>query len=230
MNALLRNIVKKCKILPKEKLIELWKKWKEDGDQEAYHNLILSQLRLAYQLADRFRRFYPTEFEEDVKSEATLAVISALHWWKPEKGCLSTITTIIVQQRICKYLITNKHIIRIPYYLLRKLNQIEREIHRHVQELISGLSYLNQHSKTVKIIHDPPEDLIYQEERNRLLEALEKLDEIEKEVVMKKFGINGKAKTDKYLARKYNLTEDGVNEVVNRAIEKLRTILGESGG
>jgi len=225
MSSILRNIIKRCKILPKEKLIELWKRWKEEGDEEAYHELIFSQLRLAYQLADRFRRFYPNEFEEDVKSEATLAVISALNWWNPEKGCLSTITTIIVQQRICKYLITNRHIIRIPYYLLRKLNRLEKEIHKQIQDLINGLSYLNQNIRTVKITHHPLTNIIHEEEKQRLLKALEELEPLEKEIITKHFGIHGKNKSVKSLARIYNLTVTEIEEIINCGLQKLKKIL-----
>lgn len=222
-----RKIITECKILKKHELVELWKRWKQHKDEDAYHQLIFSQLRLAYQIADRLKRFYPHECEDDVKSEATLAVINALKWWDPKKGNLSTITTIICYQRICKYLLVNRYIIRIPYHVLRQINKLEKVVHPEVQELIKNLSYLNEHTQ-VRSDSSPLDNLITAESNERLRAALDKLPPLKKEIIQQYYGFFGAPKTVQTLAKKYNMSESDMLKLLSDCHEELkRNIVNE---
>jgi len=218
-----KNIIKECDVLSKEELINLWKRWKEENDQEAYQKLIFSQLRLAFQIADKLKRFYPGECEEDVKSEATLAVISALKWWNPEKGCLSTITTIICQQRIWKFLLINKYVIQVPYYVLRRLSK-DAEAYPQVRELIENLIYLND-NVTIKSNDDPLKEILKKEEVSELRKALKKLEPIERKIICEYYGIEGKAKSLQEISKQYNLGELEIMEIITKCKDKLQRFL-----
>lgn len=224
--------VSQCEILDHKTLVKLWRRWKRKKDKEAWHKLFYSQLRLAYQIADKFNN---PKYSSDLKSEAAIAVLEAIENWDPSRGRLSTITTLIVRQRLFRYLQSNMTIIRIPYDKFKKLRILELESENGVlPDFFEQIRTIKEDSihfpecRKFDVMDTRTNDDRYKEELISVLkEKLKDLKPILREIIEGYFGLNGKKKTLKELAERYNLSTVKVKFMLERGLRQLKQMLGD---
>lgn len=229
------DFLEKCVILSPEEIEALWYKWKREGDKEAFDKLVLSQLRLAYQIADRFGN---KKFVQDLKAEAALAVIEALSLWDPSRGRLTTITTVVVRQRLARYLQSVSRVVHVPYCVFRKLKDEENKCESGVlslddllqkaKDVVDNSVYLS-HERNFDI-ESKVDDLESVEHNDQLVRLRELVNELEgrKGVIVKEyFGIGCTKKTLKQLSAEYNLSIAKIKGIINLGLEDLKRKMGE---
>lgn len=225
-----QQILECCKVLSPRKIKALWKKWKTTGDQQAYQELVFSQLRLAFQIADSFRNF---RYVKDLKSEAILAVLEAISFWDPKRGRLSTLTTLIVKQRLARFLQQNSHVIKVPYGVLKKIHDLEQEGEKLPDDLakvknIRDNSFFLPKDKTFDL-----EEVIQNNEsgldelKEQLYKSIESLEGKKKIFIKEYYGIGCEPKTLKELSMKYNLSTPKVKSILKLGLEELRRKMRE---
>lgn len=143
-------------ILSHEEQLELFRRWKHQGDQEAYHRLIQCHLRFAYKMADDFKN---ERFREDLRSEAVAALIFALERWDPSRGVLTTIATPVIRQRLTRFLIENSYVSRVPYLTFRSYMERNEEEQEPPFAAIFHARYISNRNQETNA-----EDFIYTEE------------------------------------------------------------------
>ena len=78
------NMAMKEEYLDKEKELELFRAWKEHGDEKARSRLIMSHLRISVSQVSKMKHNYGTE--NDLIQETVLALMHALDKFDPDKG------------------------------------------------------------------------------------------------------------------------------------------------
>ena len=96
--------------ISREEEIELFKKFREDGDKEAAQKLVISNLKLVVNLAYKFRRFRDVT---DLIQEGNLGLLTALQKFDVEKGVrFATYATWWVKAKIQEFIISQMSIVR----------------------------------------------------------------------------------------------------------------------
>jgi len=96
--------------ISKEEELELFKKFREDGDKEAAQRLVLSNLKLVVNLAYKFRRFRDVT---DLIQEGNLGLLTALQKFDMDKGVrFATYATWWVKAKIQEFIISQMSIVR----------------------------------------------------------------------------------------------------------------------
>lgn len=96
--------------ISREEEIDLFKKFREDGDKEAAQKLVISNLKLVVNLAYKFRRFRDVT---DLIQEGNLGLLTALQKFDVEKGVrFATYATWWVKAKIQEFIISQMSIVR----------------------------------------------------------------------------------------------------------------------
>lgn len=96
--------------ISKEEELELFKKFREDGDKEAAQKLVISNLKLVVNLAYKFRRFRDVT---DLIQEGNLGLLTALQKFDMDKGVrFATYATWWVKAKIQEFIISQMSIVR----------------------------------------------------------------------------------------------------------------------
>lgn len=96
--------------ISREEEIELFKKFREEGDKEAAQKLVISNLKLVVNLAYKFRRFRDVT---DLIQEGNLGLLTALQKFDVEKGVrFATYATWWVKAKIQEFIISQMSIVR----------------------------------------------------------------------------------------------------------------------
>lgn len=96
--------------ISREEEIELFKKFRDDGDKEAAQKLVISNLKLVVNLAYKFRRFRDVT---DLIQEGNLGLLTALQKFDVEKGVrFATYATWWVKAKIQEFIISQMSIVR----------------------------------------------------------------------------------------------------------------------
>lgn len=220
-----------CTILKKEEQEALYRQYK-NGDKDALEKLFKSQLRLAYKIVDNVAT---DNNREELRSEAHYAILCAINNWDVGRGRLSTITTIMVKQKLSKYLQDNQYIIRVPIATQKVLKQWERgeifltgirkERLVNLNRVIS-LKYLNKVSEAHLPTYEQEFDTYEREHKkeeqlNDLLYKLSLLPDEEKSLVCNYFGLFGKRHKLVELAVENNISITGLQLRLKRILKKL---------
>lgn len=156
--------------------LELFYRYKNHGDQEAYKKLICSNIRLAYKIADSYGC---EKLRDDLRSEAILALIFALEHWDPSRGLFTTIATPIINQRLRRYLVENMHVVKIPYLAFK--DYIVKNRKKSGIEGIINSRYLSNRDLTengqLAIADKSGEDITEHFEINTIYGKLKNVDE-----------------------------------------------------
>lgn len=96
--------------ISKEEELELFKKFREDGDKEAAQRLVISNLKLVVNLAYKFRRFRDVT---DLIQEGNLGLLTALQKFDMDKGVrFATYATWWIKAKIQEFIISQMSIVR----------------------------------------------------------------------------------------------------------------------
>ncbi|GGH84853.1 RNA polymerase sporulation-specific sigma factor [Pullulanibacillus pueri] len=179
-----------------------------EGDEEARNKLIEHNLRLVAHIVKKFEN--TKEDTEDLISIGTIGLIKAIESYSPGKGTkLATYAARCIENEILMHLRgmkkTNKDVsLNDPIGQDKEGNEIS---------LIDVLKSKNK---------DVVDEISLRIEKKKIYEFLHILDDREKEVVIARFGLDGKKElTQREIAKKLNISRSYVSRIEKRALMKL---------
>lgn len=181
----------------------------QDHDEEARNKLIEHNLRLVAHIVKKYD--IRKEQTEDLISIGTIGLIKAVDSFKPEKGHkLTTYASKCIENEILMYLRSSKN-----YFQNVSLNEpIATERDGSEITLIDAIS-----SPDEKNIID---DMIVEDNIERLKRYIHVLDERELEIITKRFGLYGQQEeTQREIARQLHISRSYVSRIEKRAFMKL---------
>lgn len=117
--------VSKYELLTREEEVELARRWQNNGDQEAFQQLVVSNLRLVISIAQKYRN-NGLDFNEIIQ-EGNIGLIRALERYDPEAGFrVSTYATWWIRQCIVRGLADKSRPIRLPVHVNEKVIKIKK--------------------------------------------------------------------------------------------------------
>lgn len=176
----------------------------QNGDQEAYEELILKNLRLVVFAAKKYKNKTKSMQFIDIIQEGILGMIEAINHYDPEKGAFSTYVTRTIENEVAKAIGYTDEMVRRPMYI--------EEIKTKYYNLI------NSYEKASKPIPDDEE----------LLEILgiteETLKRIKEDYKLSPKSMDSKISSGDEDADEYSYfmgTEDaGYDEILNTMVDK----------
>lgn len=127
--ALLLQEISQYPLLTKEQELELGKKIKDEGDQDARDRMVMSNMRLVVSVAKPFMNNYHGISLEDLVSFGTLGLMTAVDKYDYTLGYkFSTCAVPWIKQAIMKGIADNSRSIRIPANVIQKFNQYNKAV------------------------------------------------------------------------------------------------------
>lgn len=118
-------------LLDQEQELELGRRIKEEGDEDAREQLINSNLRLVVYIAKQYKNTYVGI--EDLVAEGNLGLIAAVDKYDYTYGYrFSTCATPWIKQAILKALTDKGRPVRLPAHIYQQITQIKKFIERFV--------------------------------------------------------------------------------------------------
>ena len=252
------NEISKYPLLTAEEEIELSKKI-QDGDQEALHKMVTSNLRLVVKVAKSYVGLGLPMM--DLIQEGSIGLQIAAQRYQWEKGYrFSTYATWWIREQINKAVVTSGKSVRIPSNVVQELTQFNKtykefiaQNHREPtqQEILQmsdldpkrllnavsaqqgaiSLDYTPNDDDNVSLgdtisdqYIDAPEDYqLRTERRETILEILDTLSPREKDILIKRFGLDdGIQKSLEQVGSLVGLTRERVRQIELNALNKLR--------
>jgi len=126
----------KFPLLNKEQELELGRRIKDEGDEDARQLMINSNLRLVVSIAKPFKNIYTSMSLEDLIAEGTTGLITAVEKYDYTMGYrFSTCAVPWIKQAIMKSIIDKSRVIRIPAHIVQKFNQEKKAYEDLTREL-----------------------------------------------------------------------------------------------
>jgi len=240
------NDVKKCPVLNKEREEEIFsllydKKTTEHEKKKLKKELIEGNLRFVISIAKQYQNNGLEIL--DLISEGNIGLIKALEKYDPKSGNkFISYAVWWVKQNIMSSINENGRTIRIPSNLIQETQKAKRE--NVLDEIFNDsdidITYtlptcidLNKEIDTegnmlIDLIRDPneqnPEDILNpnDEIKQEVRKLLNILDERERTIIEKYYGLNGFEVSLEDLGEEYNCTKERVRQLREKAIKKLR--------
>ncbi|MGN0521088.1 MAG: sigma-70 family RNA polymerase sigma factor [Eubacterium sp.] len=182
------------------------------GDDTHRELLIIHNLRLVVYIAKKFETKNATT--EDLVSIGSIGLMKAVKTFNPEKNIkLATYASRCIENEILMY--------------LRKVNNMKSEL--SFDEPLS-VDWDGNELTLRDVLGTEPAD-VYEElesddEKKLLLRAVDMLPEKEKNLMIKRFGLNGeKEHTQKQLADSLGISQSYISRLEKRILEKIRNEL-----
>jgi len=100
-------------LLNEQKTLELARRYRDEGDQDAAGTLVTANLRLVVKIAQDYRKFWMEGFL-DLVQEGNIGLARAVEKFDPERGIkFSYYAAFWIRARIMKYLMANKRLVKI---------------------------------------------------------------------------------------------------------------------
>ena len=110
-NSTLSKKAMKAEMLDADVELELARKWRNDGDENALHRLVNAYLRLAVSMASKYKR-YGADMT-DLVQEAGIGLMKAAEKFDPERGVrFSTYAVWWIKASIQDYVMRNWSLVR----------------------------------------------------------------------------------------------------------------------
>ena len=193
-----------------EKYLERW----AQGDIESRNVLVEHNLRLVAHIIKKY--FTQSEDAEDLISIGTIGLIKGINTYKPEKGVrLATYASRCIENEILMHFRANK----------KSAGDLSLSDALDVDSEGNGLSVMD----VVATEEDLADTLGSQELCGSLRSCIaETLDAREAQIIQLRYGLDGKApRTQRETAKLCGISRSYVSRLEKRALEKLRTALGE---
>jgi len=234
--------LKKIPVISYERQEEIFKVLKspetsrKDKDK-LYHELVLGNLRFVVSIAKQYQNQGLPLL--DLISEGNIGLIKSADRFDPSSG-LRFISYAVwwVKQSILASLNEHSRTIRIPSNLIQETQKSRRDdcYGGTVNEITYSLPYcvgLNNEinedgDELIDIIRDPneqnPEDVFHTSEeiKKRVSAILSVLDDREKVIIEKYFGLNGVESNLDDLGDEFKCTKERIRQLKDKAIKKLR--------
>ena len=257
-DAIFFNEISKYPLLTAEEEIELSQKIQE-GDQEALHKMVTSNLRLVVKVAKSHVGLGLPMM--DLIQEGSIGLQIAAQRYQWEKGYrFSTYATWWIREQINKAVVTSGKSVRVPSNVVQELTQFNKtykefiaQNHREPtqQEIVQmsdldpkrllnavsaqqgaiSLDYTPNNDYNISLgdtisdqYIDAPEDYqLRTERRETILEILDTLSPREKDILIKRFGLDdGVQKSLEQVGSLVGLTRERVRQIELNALNKLR--------
>jgi len=184
----------------------------KEGDIDARNTLIVHNLRLVVFIA---KKFESTKINiEDLISIGSMGLIKGVQTFKLEKNIkLATYASRCIENEILMY--------------LRKTQKIRQEV--SLDEVLSIDSEGNEMMLSDVLYSTEPlalEKITKEEDVNNIYYALSRLKEREREIMVLRFGLNGKKPlTQKEVADLLGISQSYISRLEKRIIDKMRNII-----
>lgn len=123
-------------LLTKDQELELGRRIKDEGDEEARQQMINCNLRLVVDIAKNYRSENHNIPLEDLIADGNLGLIKAVEKYDYTLGYrFSTCATPWIKQAIMKSIIDKSRSIRIPAHIIQKFNEYKKASEELVNEL-----------------------------------------------------------------------------------------------
>lgn len=181
----------------------------EDNEEWAKQQLIEHNLRLVVYIAKKFES--PDVDVEDLISIGSVGLIKAINSFKPDKNIkIATYASRCIENEILMY--------------LRKISKYKREI--SIDEPLNVDSEGNELNLTDLISDDkyvPQDDLDNRVEKQLLWKILNKLNPREKEIMVMRYGLNGKDEmTQKEVAVDLGISQSYISRLEKKILSRIR--------
>jgi len=238
--------LKKIPVITHERQSEIFKLLKEksittEDRQKLHHELVLGNLRFVVSIAKQYQsQGLPLV---DLISEGNVGLIKSADRFDPSSG-LKFISYAVwwIKQSIMASLNEHSRTIRIPSNLIQETQKTRRDDFSYdnpnnsVGELTYTLPYcvgLNREineegDELIDIIRDPNEqspEAIFatgDEIKKRVSAILSVLDDREKTIIEKYFGLNGVESNLDDLGEEFNCTKERIRQLKDKSLKKLR--------
>jgi RNA polymerase primary sigma factor len=219
------------------------------GDMEARERMINSNLRLVRWVASKYINRGLSIF--DLIQEGNIGLIKAVEHFKPNRGIrFSTYATLWVKRSIERALANHSRTIRLPVHISSDLNRFAWVAKSLLQELARdptdeeiaermkvNVEYVQKLRGIVKktypingSIRDEHSDELFGlfediERSNQVSSWLELLTDVERTVIIFRFGLNDEdTLTLESIGKRFGVTRERIRQIEAKAIEKLRKI------
>ena len=210
-----RKDISKLKELSSEKELKLFRQY-QTGDMEAKKQLIDSQLKLILNLCEKYK---PKEYHDDLVQMCNVALLrrfsdlkkdSKLKRFDPDylrkkKKVDKTMRLSYFTSKICRSVVSK--------FFSKRRNTVDRNV--PLEECIR--------------MPESVEILVHNKiNAQTLIQLLDKLPDIQREILMGLFGINCQKRTLQELSRKLDITITRIWKIEQKALKKLNTILSKN--
>ena len=217
---------------------EIYARRAAKGDEEAKKKLIVSNLRFVVSIAVKYQNLGLPLI--DLINEGNMGLIRAVEKFDVDKGFkFISYARWWIRHFILKAIFEQSTSVKLPLKYATQLSKIAdddesellkklRQIYRPVS-LDQKLSTEDSNSDTIMDLiddskYDEPEKRVMDRNLREIInETLEKLKPIERDVISRHFGLNGrKPLTLKEIGEKYNLTKERIRQIEHAALDKLK--------
>lgn len=179
-----------------------------NGDHEARNKLIEHNLRLVAHIAKKYEG--GKDMQEDLISIGTIGLIKAIDSYQPNKAArLGTYAARCIENEILMHLRANKN----HYHTLSLDDMISNNADCSMS-LLDSLSIPQEKSQE--------EEITLNDDKQKLIKMLAVLDEKEKDIIIKRYGLAGnKEYKQKEIAKEMRISRSYVSRIEKRALMKL---------
>jgi RNA polymerase primary sigma factor len=208
------------------------------GDKAAKDKLITSNLRFVVSIAVKYQNLGLPLM--DLINEGNMGLIRAVSKFDVEKGFkFISYARWWIRHYILKAIFEQSTAIKLPLKYATQLSKRENEDHdtetvqklRQIYRPVSLDQKLSEDTNSDTILdlvddgrYELPEKVMLQKNLREIInDVMTKLKPIERDVISRHFGLNGKRPlTLKEIGEKYNLTKERIRQIEHTALDKLR--------
>lgn len=238
--------LKKIPVITHERQTEIFKELKnknitKEKKTKLHHELVVGNLRFVVSVAKQYQNQGMDLL--DLISEGNIGLLKSVDRFDPDSG-LRFISYAVwwIKQSIMASLNENSRTIRIPSNLIQETQKSRRDCttfdgtSNNVTEVAYTLPFCvglnnqinDEGDEMIDIIRDPneqsPEDIFLSSDeiRKRVSAILSVLDDREKVIIEKYFGLNGIESNLDDLGEEFKCTKERIRQLKDKAIKKLR--------
>ena len=232
--------IKKYDILTREEEFKIIKQYRE-GSQEAKELLITSNLRFVIKIAKQY--LHKGMSLQDLISEGNYGLLKALEKYDLNQTEVKFISYAVwwIRQSIMQALNEQSRAIRLPVNVINDMFKLDKEADKFGEFNPKANSLNLPQVETLDrpsdeeghALHDliadtdatsPDSTLEFEKDNlnHALMSLLESLNDIEKQVIKRYFGLFGEESTLQEIAEDLDLTKERVRQIKEKAIKKLR--------
>lgn len=188
---------------------------KEQNDIEARNKLIEHNLRLVAHIVKKYEN--TLDEKDDLLSIGTIGLIKAIDTFNDNKGTkLATYAARCIENEILMHLRSNK----------KRRNEVS--LHDPI-----GFDKEGNKITLIDVLQDENKEIIeevmFKEDVSNVLELLPELSDREKEIIIRRFGLNHrKPETQRQIAKSLNISRSYVSRIEKRTLMKLYRILSNN--
>ena len=180
--------------------------YKNNHDRKAREKLIEHNLRLVAHIVKKYDIHKETQ---DLISIGTIGLIKAIDSYQMEKGKLTSYASRCIENEILMHLRANKN----HYHTLSLDDMISNDADCSMS-LLDSLSIPQEKSQE--------EEITLNDDKQKLIKMLAILDEKEKDIIIKRYGLAGsKEYKQKEIAKEMKISRSYVSRIEKRALMKL---------